>query len=38
MRADLAVLSRDLFTIPPEEIGTVRVEMTIFEGRVIYED
>ena len=36
-RADLAVLSGDLFTIAPEEIEQVRVEMTIFDGRVIYE-
>ena len=37
MRADLAVLSGDLFTIPPEEIEQVRVEMTIFDGDVIQE-
>jgi predicted amidohydrolase YtcJ len=37
MRADLAVLSRDLFTIAPEEIADVRVGMTIFDGRVIHE-
>jgi hypothetical protein len=37
MRADLVVLSRDLFTIAPEEIDAVRVDMTIFDGRVIYE-
>lgn len=36
-RADLAVLSGDLFSIAPEEIGRVRVELTIFDGRVIYE-
>jgi len=37
MRADLVVLSDDLFTIAPEEIAGVRVEMTIFDGRVIDE-
>ncbi|HJQ37908.1 MAG TPA: amidohydrolase [Thermoanaerobaculia bacterium] len=37
MRADLAVLSEDLFTIAPEEIQRARVDMTIFDGRVIYE-
>lgn len=37
MRADLAVLSADLFAIAPEEIERVRVEMTVFDGAVIYE-
>jgi len=37
MLADIAVLSRDLFTIPPETIEEVNVEMTIFDGKVIYE-
>jgi predicted amidohydrolase YtcJ len=37
MRADLAVLSEDIFTIAPEEIERVRVDMTIFDGHVIYE-
>jgi predicted amidohydrolase YtcJ len=37
MRADLAILSHDLFTIPPEEIEHVKVEMTIFDGRIVYE-
>jgi predicted amidohydrolase YtcJ len=36
MRADLAVLSDDLFTIAPEEIEGVRVEMTVSAGRVVY--
>jgi len=35
MRADLAVLSDDLFTIAPENIENVRVEMTIFDGEVL---
>ncbi len=34
--ADLVVLDRDIFTIPPEEIGGAKVRMTILEGRVIY--
>ncbi len=34
--ADIAVLSDDLFTIPLEEIENVKVEMTIFDGRVVY--
>ncbi len=36
MLADIAVLSDDLFTIAPEKIEGVRVEMTIFDGTVIY--
>ena len=35
--ADLVVLSRDIFSIAPEEIENVKVDLTIFEGRVIYE-
>ena len=37
MLADIAVLSGDLFTIPPEKIENVRVDMTIFDGQVIWE-
>jgi hypothetical protein len=36
MRADLAVLSEDLFTIAPEQIDRVQVDMTIFDGQVIH--
>jgi len=35
--ADIAVLSDDLFTIPPEKIENAKVDLTIFDGRVIYE-
>jgi len=35
--ADLAVLSADIFKINPVEIGKVKVVMTVFDGRVIYE-
>jgi predicted amidohydrolase YtcJ len=35
--ADIAVLSEDLFTIAPETIRDVRVDLTIFDGRVVYE-
>jgi len=35
--ADMVILSRDLFAIPPEEIPGVQVEMTILGGRVVYE-
>ena len=37
MLADIAVLSDDLFTIPLEKIENVKVDLTIFDGRVIYE-
>jgi predicted amidohydrolase YtcJ len=35
--ADVVVLSEDLFAIAPERIDEVRVELTIFDGNVIYE-
>jgi predicted amidohydrolase YtcJ len=31
------LLDRDLFTVPPESLGTVRVQTTIAGGRVVYE-
>jgi len=34
--ADMVVLSRDIFAIPPEEISNTQVDYTIFEGRVVY--
>jgi hypothetical protein len=35
--ADLAVLSRDIFHIDPVQIQDTRVDLTIFDGRVIYD-
>ena len=35
--ADLVVLSGDIFSITPGEIENVKVDMTIFDGRVVYE-
>jgi predicted amidohydrolase YtcJ len=35
--ADLVVLSRDIFAIPPQEIVATQVDYTIFDGRVVYE-
>lgn len=35
--ADIVILSRDIFTITPGEIGSVRVETTIVDGRVVFE-
>ena len=37
MLADVVVLSDDIFTIGPEKIEQVQVDMTIFDGKVIYE-
>jgi hypothetical protein len=34
--ADMVVLDRNIFTIPPEEIGQARVRMTFLDGRIIY--
>jgi len=34
--ADLVVLSRDIFNIPPMEIADTRVEATLFDGQVVY--
>jgi hypothetical protein len=34
--ADLVVVSRDLLSIPPEEITTAAVELTLFGGRPVY--
>lgn len=35
--ADLVVLSDDIFAIPPEKIADTKVDMTIFDGRIVYE-
>jgi predicted amidohydrolase YtcJ len=35
--ADIAVLSDDIFKIKPEEIKKVKVVITIFDGKVIYD-
>ena len=34
--ADMVILSRDIFTIPPEEISDIQVDYTICDGRVVY--
>jgi len=34
--ADLVVLDQDILDGPPERISDARVEMTLFEGRVVY--
>jgi predicted amidohydrolase YtcJ len=35
--ADLAVLSKDYFSVPVEEIGEIEAVMTVVGGRVVYE-
>lgn len=37
LEADLVVLSRDIMTIPEREIPATRVEMTVADGRVVFE-
>ncbi len=34
--ADIVVLDRDIFAVPPEEIGGARVRLTVFDGKVLY--
>jgi predicted amidohydrolase YtcJ len=34
--ADVIVLDRDVLTIPPEEISSTQVLLTIFDGRIVY--
>ena len=34
--ADMTVLDRDIFQVDPMEIADARVEMTIFDGRIVY--
>jgi len=36
-RADLIVLDRYLFEIPPEEINETQVELTLFDGEIVYQ-
>jgi hypothetical protein len=36
--ADMVVISADILSIPPEEIASTHVVMTVFDGRVIYEN
>jgi predicted amidohydrolase YtcJ len=35
-RADLVVLSRNILAIPPSPLPDVSVDMTLFEGRIVY--
>ena len=35
--ADLAVLSQDIFSVPPESIGKTRVVTTMVGGKIVYQ-
>ena len=35
--ADLVILDRNLFAIPPAEIAQAKVLLTLFEGKIVYE-
>ena len=35
--ADLVVLEKNLFEVPPLELHSVRVDYTIFDGRIIFD-
>jgi cytosine/adenosine deaminase-related metal-dependent hydrolase len=36
-RADMVVLDKNLFEIPAEEIGTSSVQITVFDGEIVYD-
>ncbi|KPJ76324.1 MAG: hypothetical protein AMJ54_12075 [Deltaproteobacteria bacterium SG8_13] len=36
-RADLAVLSDNILKIPPSQLPEIRVDMTLFDGRLVYQ-
>ena len=36
-RADLAVLSANPLTTPPDDLGSLAIDLTILDGRVVYE-
>jgi predicted amidohydrolase YtcJ len=35
--ADLVVLEKNLFQVPPREIHNVATEMTVFDGRIVFD-
>ena len=38
MLADMAILDRDIFAVPPGEIHAIRNVMTVMDGRVVYDE
>jgi predicted amidohydrolase YtcJ len=37
-RADLVVVEKNLFEVPPRQLGKTRVLLTLVDGRPVYED
>jgi predicted amidohydrolase YtcJ len=37
MLADIVVLSKDIFSLPPARLGEVEVAATLFDGKVVYQ-
>jgi predicted amidohydrolase YtcJ len=37
-RADLAVLEKNVFEVPPRRLGKTRVLMTLLDGEPVYQD
>ena len=35
--ADLALLDRDVFSVPAEDVGATRVDLTVLGGEVVFE-
>jgi len=35
-RADLVVLSENIIAIPPSQLSEIRVDMTLFDGRIVH--
>ena len=35
-KADLAILSQDMFGLPAEKLPDVNVAMTVFDGKIVY--
>ena len=35
-RADLVILDRDIYSVDPMEIVDTRVDLTLFDGRIVY--
>ena len=35
--ADIAVLNGDLFSTPPDSIMQLKVDYTVFDGKLVYE-
>jgi predicted amidohydrolase YtcJ len=35
--ADLIVLEKDIYTIDPMEIADTKIDMTIFDGQIVYQ-